>query len=217
MPPMRKTWSEADPLRMAVLISGGGTTLANLIDRIADGRLRGAAIRLVVSSRPDVRGVTIARDAGLPVEIIRRRDFADDAAFSRAITAAIDRAGVDLVVMGGFLRLWHLPPHYEGRVLNIHPALLPKYGGKGMYGERVHAAVLAAGERETGCTVHLVDNQYDHGPIVAQRRVPVLPQDTPESLAHRVQAVERELYPEVIQNVVRHGLGWLRERATAES
>ena len=213
---MATTHATYRPLRLAVLISGGGSTLANLIERIRDGRLRGAEIRLVISSRRAVRGVEIAREAGLPVEIIRPIDFADDQAFSEAITAAIDKAEIDLVVMGGFMRFWRLPPRYEGRVLNIHPALLPRFGGQGMHGEHVHAAVLAAGERETGCTVHLVDLQYDHGPIIAQRCVPVLPQDTAETLAHRVQSAERELYPEIIQSIVDRGLAWLRSAARAQ-
>ena len=187
--------------------------MANLIGRITDGRLRGVAIRLVISSRRAVRGVTVAREAGLPLQTIRRRDFPDEYAFSDAVSVALDHAGVDLAVMGGFLCLWHLPPRYAGRVLNIHPALLPKFGGQGMYGSRVHAAVLAAGEVESGCSVHLVDEEYDHGPIVAQRRVPVLPDDTVETLTERVGAAERELYPEVIQNVADQGLAWLSRQA----
>lgn len=200
-------------LRVAVLISGGGSTLANLIERIGDGRLRGVRIVRVVSSRRAVRGVEIAQRAGLEVRVVRPIDFLDGEGFSAAVTAALDEAGVDLVLMGGFLSLWRLPEAYEGRVLNIHPALLPRFGGAGMYGLHVHRAVLAAGERESGCTVHLVDNEYDHGPIVAQRRVPVLPGDTPESLAARVGEAERELFPWVVQNVAEGGVGWLRDEA----
>ena len=200
------------PLRLGVLISGGGTTLENLINRIGDGRLRGVEIGLVISSRSTVRGVGIARAAGLPLEIIRRKDHADEAGFSAAITAALDGAGVDLAVLAGFLCFWRLPAHWEGHALNIHPALLPRFGGKGMYGLRVHAAVLAAGESESGCTVHLVDDQYDHGPTVAQSRVPVKPGDTLESLALRVAAAERELYPDLLQQIADNGLAWLSER-----
>lgn len=202
---------EGEPLKLGVLVSGGGTTLENLVRRIADGRLSGAQIVLVISSRGAVRGVEIARAAGLPLEVIRRQDYASERTFSTAITEALDRAAVDLVVMGGFLCFWRLPPHYDGRVLNIHPALLPRFGGQGMHGERVHEAVLAAGETESGCTVHVADNQYDHGPIVAQRRVPVLPGDTPETLARRVGDAERELYPDVIQHVADAGVEWLRQ------
>lgn len=211
MPPA-ETPPLQNPLRLAVLISGGGTTLENLIQRIQDGRLRGVQIRLVISSRAAVRGVEIARRAGLPTDIIRRRDFAGDQAFSEAITAALDRAAVDLVVLAGFLCHWRLPARYEGRTLNIHPALLPRFGGRGFYGHRVHEAVLAAKEIVSGCTVHLVDQLYDHGPIIAQAEVPVLPDDTPESLAERVGSAERELYPSVIQAVADHGLDWLARR-----
>ena len=188
-------------VNLAVLISGAGSTLANLLERIADGRLRGVRVALVISSRARAGGVEIARLGGVPVEVIRPIDFPDRAAFSQAIAAALDRASVDLVAMGGFLSLWHIPPRYAGRVLNIHPALLPRHGGAGMYGRRVHEAVLAAGDTESGCTVHLADDEYDHGPIIAQRRVPVQPGDTPEVLARRVGEAERELYPEVIQRL----------------
>jgi phosphoribosylglycinamide formyltransferase 1 len=206
---MSPAGTRRDSLTLGVLISGGGTTLANLIERIRDGRLRGVTIKLVISSRSTVPGVAIARAANLPIEIVRPRDYTDDAAFSAATTAALDRAEVDLVVLAGYLCYWRLPPHYLGRTLNIHPALLPRFGGRGFYGEHVHAAVLAAGEKESGCTVHLVDNAYDHGPIIAQRRVPVHVDDTAESLAQRVGIAERELYPEVIQKIADDGLTWL--------
>ena len=208
---MNQADARRDPLKLGVLISGGGTTLENLIARIRDGRLRNVEIRLVISSRSAVRGVEIARAAGLPLAIIRRKDYADDDLFSDAITAALNGGGVDLVALGGFLCFWRLPPQYEGRALNIHPALLPRFGGKGFYGHRVHEAVLAAGAAESGCTIHLVDNQYDHGPIVAQSRVPVRPDDTPDTLAERVGVAERELYPRVIQQVVDQGLAWLQQ------
>lgn len=199
------------PLRLGVLISGGGTTLENLIHRIRDGRLRRAEIALVISSRGSVRGADIARAAGLPLDIIRKRDFVDARTFSDNITAALDHARCDLAVLAGFLCQWRLPPHWFGRALNIHPALLPRFGGPGMFGHHVHEAVLAAGETESGCTVHLLDEQYDHGPIVAQARVPVQPHDTPATLAQRVGEAERELYPQVIQQVADNGLGWLRQ------
>lgn len=198
------------PLTIAVLISGGGSTLANLIERIRDGRLRGVAIRLVISSRASARGVQIAESAGLNIAIVQTRDHGSPEAFSDAITAALDTSRVDLAAMGGFLCHWRIPQRYLGRVLNIHPALLPAFGGRGMYGHHVHEAVLAAGMPESGCTVHLVDELYDHGPIVAQARVPVRPADTPESLAQRVGESERELYPRVIQQVADHGVEWLR-------
>lgn len=197
------------PLRLAVLISGAGSTLENLVCRCRDGRLRGAAIVQVISSRAEAGGVGVARRAGLPVAIVPRSTYADVTAFSDALASRIDEVPADLVLMGGFLSLWRIPPHLAGRVLNIHPALLPEFGGRGMFGRRVHAAVLAAGCTESGCTVHLADDEYDHGPIVARRRVPVLPGDTPETLAKRVGAAERELYPWVLAQVVEHGVEWL--------
>ncbi len=208
---MNETESRRRPLRLGVFISGGGTTLENLVDRIGDGRLRGVEVALVVSSRSNVRGVKIAQAAGLPLEIIRKREHPDEAGFSEALTAAVEHASVDLVALAGFLCFWRLPARFEGRVLNIHPALLPRFGGKGFYGHHVHEVALAARETESGCTVHLVDNQYDHGPIVAQARVPVRPEDTPDLLAARVGQAERELYPQVIQRVADEGLEWLRE------
>jgi phosphoribosylglycinamide formyltransferase-1 len=212
MLPMSASNTGGRVLSLGVLISGGGTTLENLINRIADGRLKRVRIAQVISSRSAVRGVEITQRAGLLLEIVRRKDHPDQHTFSAAITAVLDRAGVELVAMGGFLCLWHFPPRYRGRVLNIHPALLPAFGGKGMYGFRVHETVLASGATESGCTVHLADEQYDHGPIVAQRRVPVLPADTPETLAARVGDAERELYPYVIQQVADHGLPWLEQQ-----
>ena len=205
--------AQSDPLRLGVLISGGGTTLANLIERRADGRLRNCDITLVISSRSDVRGVEIARQAGLSLKIIRRRELSELSEFSDAIVAALDAAHVDLVVMAGFLCLWRIPAHYQNRVLNIHPALLPEFGGRGMYGHHVHEAVLASKAGESGCTVHLADNEYDHGPIIAQARVPVRANDTPDALAERVGRAERELYPHVIQEIADRGLDWLRRQA----
>jgi formyltetrahydrofolate-dependent phosphoribosylglycinamide formyltransferase len=210
---MHRIATSADPLRLGVLISGGGSTLDNLIRRIHDGRLTAVRIALVVSSRAAVGGVEVARGAGLPVEVVRPRDFPDPAAFSTRLAELLDHAAVELVIMAGFLCLWHVPPRYEGRVLNIHPALLPRFGGRGMYGRHVHEAVLAAGCVESGCTVHLADNEYDHGPVVAQQRVAVERGDTPDSLARRVQAAERELYPAVIQRVANEGVDVLQRLA----
>ncbi len=184
--------------RIAVMISGSGTSLQNLIDRIADGRLPGVGIAQVISSRSVVAGVDVARRADLPLEIIRRKDHADIESFSRRIATALDSAGVDLVVQAGWLCLWQLPERWQSKVINIHPALLPKFGGKGYFGRHVHEAVLAAGERTSGATVHWVNNEYDSGPIIRQAACRVEPDDTPETLAARVQALERELLPQVI-------------------
>lgn len=186
---------------IAVLISGGGTTLQNLIDRIAAGTLPVHIVQ-VVSSVPDVRGVERARAVGLPVEVIRRKSFPCVEAFSDRTFDVCRAAGAKLICLGGYLQLLKIPADYRGRVLNIHPALLPSFGGKGMYGEHVHQAVLEYGAKVSGCTVHLLDDQYDHGPIVAQRAVAVLSDDTPATLAARVFEAECELYPEVIHAFV---------------
>lgn len=184
-------------IRLAVCISGGGTTLQNLIDRIADGRLD-ASIVLVVSSRAGAFGIERAHRAGLPVCVVPAKGRAV-AAFSQEVFDACRRAGADLVLLAGFLCLLEIPPDFVGKVMNIHPALLPAYGGKGFYGERVHRAVLDAGEKVSGCTVHFVDNEYDAGPVILQRTVPVLEGDDPASLAARVFRAECEAFPEAIR------------------
>jgi len=178
-----------------VLISGGGRTLLNLHQRIADGSLD-AVITTVISSRGDAVGVARSRDAGLTTVVVERRRLSPDA-FQLEVTQAI--GDVDLVCMAGFLSLWRIPDEYYGKVINIHPALLPEFGGAGMYGRRVHQAVLAAGKKVSGCTVHFCDNQYDHGPIILQHTVPVLTVDTPETLAARIFEQECVAYPEAIQ------------------
>jgi formyltetrahydrofolate-dependent phosphoribosylglycinamide formyltransferase len=188
------------PARIGVLLSGGGRTLQNLIDRIAAGALD-ARIEVVVSSHPGVQGLERARRHGIPAHAIDFRAFPDDRRFGDAVTGILDRYPLDLVAMGGFIRRWLFPERYAGRVLNIHPALLPAFGGRGFYGRRVHEAVLESGAAESGCTVHFADLQYDRGPIVLQRRVPVLPGDTPDTLAERVFQAECEAYPEAIRQV----------------
>ena len=187
----------APPLRLAVLLSGGGRTLLNLLDAVARGELH-ATIPLVISSRRSAAGVARARARGLEVLVVRPRDYPDARAFAQAQTAHLLAVRPDLVVMAGYLVHYPVPRELAGRILNIHPALLPRHGGRGMYGDRVHAAVLAAGERESGCTVHLVDDEYDHGPVLAQARVPVLPDDDVGALAARVFEAECATYPRVI-------------------
>jgi phosphoribosylglycinamide formyltransferase-1 len=188
------------PLPIAVLISGGGTTLRNLIEKIQTGALP-VEIRLVISSSPTAGGLAFAAAAGIPSLVVEKKKDVSPVAYSEAVFGACRAAGVRYVVMGGFLKHVLIPPDFENRVLNIHPALLPAYGGKGMYGLNVHAAVLAAREKESGCTVHFVDNHYDHGPVILQRRVPVLPGDTPEALQARVFAAECEAYPEALKQL----------------
>ena len=189
--------ADVSPLRLAVLISGGGRTLLNLLDAIEAGALH-ATVPLVVSSRRGARGIERARARGLRVLTLRPRDYADAAAFAQAQTAHLLAVRPDLVIMAGYLVHYPVPTPLEGRILNIHPSLLPRYGGRGMYGDRVHAAVLAAGERESGCTVHLVDDEYDHGPVLAQARVAVQAGDGVDDLAGRVFEAECATYPRVI-------------------
>ena len=184
------------PLRLAILLSGSGRTLENLLEWIGDGRLA-ATVEIVVASRGDVRGVEIARRAGVPTHVLPKSNT-PLAIWSDAIFHACRAVDADLVVMAGFLQLVEIPSDFAGRVINIHPALLPAFGGKGFHGMHVHRAVLARGCTVSGCTVHLVDNEYDHGRIILQKTVPVLPDDTPESLAARVFAVECRALPEAI-------------------
>jgi phosphoribosylglycinamide formyltransferase-1 len=193
------------PLRLAVLISGGGMTLQNLIDRVADGRLP-ARIVGVVSSRTEVQGVERARKAGLPVEVIERPKSTGEPGvttsqtlFPARVWAAIRGFAPDLVCFAGWLHLLPILEEFHNKVLNIHPSLLPAFGGKGMHGRHVHEAVLAAGVRVSGCTVHFADDTFDTGPILVQRCVPVVDHDDPNSLARRVFAAECEAYPEAIR------------------
>jgi formyltetrahydrofolate-dependent phosphoribosylglycinamide formyltransferase len=186
------------PLRLAVLISGGGTTLRNLIDKIAAGKLDARVVQ-VVSSNPAAVGLRFAAEAGIPAATIERRAFADTESFSAAIFERCRAADPHLVAMGSFLKQVVVPADFENRVMNIHPALIPAFCGRGFYGHRVHEAVLEQGAKVSGCTVHFVDNEYDHGPIILQRQVPVLDDDTPERLAARVFAAECEAYPEALR------------------
>lgn len=185
-------------LRAAVLLSGGGTTLENLFRRRDAGKLD-LDVPVVVSSRPGVRGIEVARDGGAEVQVIARRDYTDAAAYSAAVFGVFNAARVDAVLMAGFLAYLPIPDDYALRVLNIHPALIPAFCGRGMYGDRVHAAVLEYGARVSGCTVHFVDNEYDHGPIIAQTVVPVLDDDNLDALRARVNAAECETYPAAIR------------------
>jgi phosphoribosylglycinamide formyltransferase 1 len=187
------------PLPIAVLISGSGRTLKNFIDLIAEGRLP-VDIRLVISSSEKATGLDHARAANISTAVVKRSDSPSDAAYGEAIFAACRAAQVDYVVMAGFLKFAPVPEDFAGRVVNIHPSLIPAFCGHGMYGHHVHEAVLAYGAKITGVTVHFVDNEYDHGPIIWQQPVPVFDDDTPDSLAKRVFAAELEAYP----NVLRH-------------
>jgi formyltetrahydrofolate-dependent phosphoribosylglycinamide formyltransferase len=191
--------AEPRRIRLAVLLSGSGRTLENLLEWIAAGRLP-AEVVVVVSSRPDVRGVRIAERAGVPVRVLPPGGQEGDH-WSESIFAACREARADLVVMAGFLHLVKIPPDFTGRVINIHPSLLPAFGGQGFHGMHVHRAVLERGCTVSGCTVHLVDDEYDHGRVLLQEAVPVLADDSPESLAARVFAAECRTLPEAIRRI----------------
>ena len=186
------------PLPIAVLISGGGTTLRNLIERIQNGQLH-VDIRIVISSNQAAAGLEYAHAADISTLVVARGDYDSVATFSDAVFGPCREAGARLVVMGGFLKHILIPADFSGRVMNIHPSLIPAFCGQGFYGQRVHQAVLEYGARVSGCTVHFVDDEYDHGPIILQRTVPVLDDDSPESLSSRVFDQECTAYPEAIQ------------------
>jgi len=197
--------TDSQPLKLGVLLSGGGRTLLNLLECIRRGELD-CEVATVIASR-ECKGVERSRAAGLDVHVVPYKQYRDagpggqpdTAGYSAAIVAKLEAAGANLVVQAGFLSLWHIPPRYEGKVMNIHPALLPAFGGKGMYGHHVHEAVLATGCKVSGCTVHFVTNEYDAGPIILQRTVPVTDRDTPDDVAERVFEQECIAYPEAIR------------------
>ena len=190
--------SDGQKLRLGVLLSGGGRTMVNIQEQITAGHLN-AEIVVVISSLSNVRGVQIAEGMGLEPVIIRKKDNPEIEQFSAKITKVLDDAKVDLVVQAGWMCLWHIPANYENRVMNIHPALLPAFGGQGMYGHHVHEAVVKTGCKVSGCTVHFCTNEYDAGPIIVQRTCEVKDDDDADTLAGRVFEQECLAYPEAIQ------------------
>jgi phosphoribosylglycinamide formyltransferase-1 len=183
--------------KIAALISGGGRTVLNIAEEIRAGRLD-ADLSVVIASR-QCKGIERCRAAGMEVHLVALNEMPGQQAYCDAIAKILDDAEVDLVIMAGFLSLWRIPPNYVGRVMNIHPALLPRFGGKGMYGHHVHEAVLKHGCKISGCTVHFVDNEYDSGPIIVQKCVPVFDTDSPDDLADRVFEQECKAFPEAIK------------------
>ncbi len=184
------------PARLAVLFSGGGRTLENLAQVIAEGEVN-AEIPIAISSHAGAGGIARAEAAGILAKTIDYREHGD--ALSERICEELEAHDVDWIVLAGFIRFFRFPDRYRHRVINIHPALLPAFGGKGYYGSRVHQAVIAAGARVSGCTVHFVDEEYDHGPMILQRVVPVHFEDTPDTLAARVFDEECIAYPEALR------------------
>jgi len=186
-----------EKLPIAVFLSGGGRTLENLL-RHRDQHGLPIDVRLVISSRADVRGVDIARNDGIETIVVRKRDF-DDAGYCKAMFDPVRRSGAKYVVMAGYLKHVLIPEDFEHRVINIHPSLLPAFGGEGMYGLRVHQAALDRGVTISGCTVHFVDNHYDNGPIILQRSCEVRRDDDAERLAARVFEQECLALPDALR------------------
>lgn len=192
----------ADKLRLAVFLSGGGSNLQSIIDKCSEGYIP-ADVALVVSNSQKAFGLERALMAGIEGVVYRRKKFPNgETAYNWLLDLLIDRK-IDIIALAGYLKL--LPPPvvsaFKNRIFNIHPALLPKFGGTGMYGMKVHRAVIEARETESGVTIHKVDEIYDHGEIVAQEKVPVFPEDTPDELAARVLKLEHSLYPKVLKTV----------------
>ena len=197
-------------LNLAILISGSGTTLQNLIDKTNDKTLN-ANIQIVISSASNTNGTKRAEQNNIPVAIVQRKGCNDSETFSNTIINEIEKYSVDLIILAGFLHLFNIPGKYTGKVMNIHPGLIPSFCGKGYYGHHVHEAVIESGVKISGCTVHFVDNEYDCGPIIIQRVVQVHEDDSPETLAQRVFKEECIAYPEAI-NLFAEGRLKIEER-----
>ena len=190
--------ASAEALRIGVLLSGEGTSLENLFERIDAGQVPGRVV-VVIASKQQAGGLERARRRGVPAVAVPRKQFPDARSFNDALHAELARHEIDLLALLGFLSLFELRGKFDGRAINLHPALIPAFCGTGCYGHRVHQAVLEAGVKLTGATVHFVDEHYDHGPIILQEAVAVRDDDTPDSLAARVQEAERRLVPEAIR------------------
>ena len=184
---------------IAIFASGTGSNARKIIEYF--GQVNDVAVRLIVTNRPDAPVLGIAREHGIEALILDRASFYG----SEALLDALGKKDIDFIALAGFL--WLIPAYlvraFEGRMVNIHPALLPKYGGKGMYGMRVHEAVAAAGDPETGISIHYVNEHYDDGAIIFQARCAVMPHDSPESIAGKVRQLEHRYYPQVIDELLR--------------
>jgi formyltetrahydrofolate-dependent phosphoribosylglycinamide formyltransferase len=184
-------------IKLAVLFSGGGTTILNLLNHIEDGKLD-AEIVLAVASRNNITGIDRLADRNIEVAVAKQEGDSDKI-IDEKIQAWLQEAQPDLILLCGYLRLLPIESWMQGRVLNIHPSLLPDFGGKGMFGIHVHEAVMKSGNCESGCTVHYVDEEYDHGPTLIQKTCPISDEDTPQTLASKVFALECLAYPEAIK------------------
>ncbi len=194
------------PVKLGMLVSGGGRTFQNMVEACRRGEVPGEVVALV-SSRPGAYALERAKRLGVPAAVVRPRDCSGPVELGEKSFAFLREKGVEWALLGGYMHHIIVPPDYAGRVLNIHPALVPSFCGKGFYGDRVHKAVLEAGVKITGVTVHFVDDEYDHGPIVHQVAVPVEPGDTVESLSARVFEAEKKAYPEALRMVLEKHAG----------
>ncbi|MGA9363750.1 MAG: phosphoribosylglycinamide formyltransferase [Bacteroidota bacterium] len=188
-------------LNIAVFASGRGTNFEAILRAIETGKLHNLSIAAVISNNPDAPVLTIAREHNIPVYHLSQKQFPSEEKFDEAVLDVFDRYSVNFIVLAGYMKKLstNLVRRFRNRMLNIHPALLPKFGGKGMYGMHVHEAVINSGERISGVTIHIVDEEYDHGPIVKQRTIAVDKDETPETLAMKIHGIEHQLYPEVLQ------------------
>lgn len=193
--------SSQKKINIGVLVSGNGSNLQAILDATCTDVLSEAAVSLVVSNKADAFALERARKAGVDALFLDPNGYESREQYYERVIQEFEKRDVQLVCLAGFLLKLekNIIARYKDRILNIHPALLPKFGGKGMFGHHVHEAVLKAGEKESGCTVHIVDEEFDHGAVVLQKKVPVLPEDTPQSLAERVLKQEHQLYPEAIR------------------
>jgi phosphoribosylglycinamide formyltransferase-1 len=188
-------------IRVAVLVSGNGTNLESILEAQKSGKLPGIKVVLVLSTKREAYALVRAKNYGVETVVVERKEYPSEDACQADVLAHLERARVDVICLAGYMRMVSkaIVDRFRARILNIHPALLPKYGGPGMYGHFVHEAVIEAGEKESGCTIHIVDEVYDHGPILAQAKVPVLPGDSPETLSARILVQEHRLYPAVLK------------------
>ena len=191
-------------LKIAVCVSGGGTNLQAIIDGIEQKTITNTEIAVVISNNPGAYALERAKKHGIEAVCISPKEYESRAAFNEDFLRRLDAYEVDLVVLAGFLvRVPDLLLHtYPGKIINIHPALLPKFGGKGMYGDKVHEAVVAAGEKESGITIHYINEHYDEGSIIFQATCPVLPDDSPEEVAKKVHALEYEHFPRIVEEIL---------------
>jgi phosphoribosylglycinamide formyltransferase-1 len=191
----------SEVLNIAVFASGRGTNLEAILRAIETGKLHNLSIAVVISNNSDAPVLTIAREHNVPAYHLSQKQFPSEEKFDETILDVFDRHGVNFIILAGYMKKLstNLVRKFRNRILNIHPALLPKFGGKGMYGMHVHEAVINSGDKISGVTVHLVDEEYDHGPIVRQRTIAVDEAETPETLATKIHRIEHQLYPEVLQ------------------